>query len=166
MWRRRQDAGDLVDRFHRDASHLTDTLQEAVQHCTLRVVRRFAGQGCRVALNAEGGGSREVAESSSQVGEIAAFVQSAMLPDESSLSFEAGSFVVGFIMTVDAIDDLRAFPNDLPYYVALERVGFANGMIASRLGFVFEHASVQAFADVEWAPVRTAQEVDVVSASD
>ena len=69
-------------------------------------------------------------------------------------------------MGVDLVPNLATITNNLPNNVALERIRLSDGMISPSLRFVFESASVQTLADIEWASVGSAEDIYIVSSCD
>jgi hypothetical protein len=93
-------------------------------------------------LEAEWSRTGQVANASGKVGQLAAFMQTAMLHDECSLTLKAGLLIVSLVMRIDPVDDLAAIANDLSDHVAFEWVGFAERVMPSGFGFVLQRTPI------------------------
>lgn len=79
-----------------------------------------------------------------------------MLFDESGFSLQTGHLLANVVMRFDPINQFATIADNVPDYVALEGIGFTNRMVPTRLRLMFQHAPIEAFADIKRTPVGAA----------
>lgn len=93
---------------------------------------------------------------------MAAFVKAAILLDERSFVFQARLLIACIVVRLNPIRDLAPIANDLSNHIAFEGIGFADWVMPTGLGLVFQCPPIESFSNIEWSPVWAAQYIDVV----
>jgi hypothetical protein len=109
-----------------------------------------------VSLKTEGCSTRHVSKTACKIRKLAAFVKSAMLLDECSLTRKAGLLVACIIVSVDPIKDFAAITDDLSDHIAFEGIGFTDWMMPPSFRLVFQCSPIEALPNVERLPIRPA----------
>lgn len=117
-----------------------------------------------MSLKTEGCGTRQVPEPTRKIRKLAAFVKSAMLLDECSLTLKAGLLVACIIVSVDPVEDFAAITDDFSDDIAFEGIGFTDWMMPASFSLVFQCSPVKTLSNVKRLPTRPAEDVNVVSA--
>ena len=115
-----------------------------------------------MSLKAERCCTGQIPNATGEVCKVAAFMKAAILLDERSFVFEARLLIACVVMRLNPIRDLAPIANDLSDHITFEGVGFADWVMPTGLGLVFQCPPIESFSDIEWPPVWAAQYIDVV----